>query len=238
MSRVRLLLALTLVSTLTLAVAPQASAAVWSVLTIRVDGDPANWLALVKQVAAIRKNAGVQPVSVVQATFAGDSTGLFFVSAEYESLAALEAATAKVNADPAWPGLLKQLNAASTIVSSSLYAERTPAGVKPSPMPAGGISQGFIVRAPDTAAYLALVSRLAANAERLGNPVPSVWQATAAGEGTGSILLRTPYASLTALEAAQTKGEADAASQQLMRDFEATGRKVVARLIVRDRTPQ
>jgi len=38
----------------------------------------------------------------------------------------------------------------------------------------GGISQAFIVRAPDPAAYLALVGKLAANAERLGNPVPSV----------------------------------------------------------------
>jgi hypothetical protein len=106
-------------------------------------------------------------------------------------------------------------------------------------MTPGGYSFGIIVRIDGSPkAYLALLPRLTANAARLGNPIPRVWQATAAGTGTGTILITTPSPSMAAMEEAQNKMEADPESQQLLRDIEATGRKVVARLIVRDRTPR
>lgn len=239
MPRFRFPLAFAVASALALLGASQASAAaVLSVLTVRVEGDPAAWLALVKQAAAIRTKLGLPTPSVSQATFAGGATGLFFVSFEYPSLAALEEANAKASADPAWPALLNELNAAGSVESSSLYVDRTPAGAEPTPMTPGGYAVGIIVRAPDAAAYLALLPSLAANSERLGSPIGSVWQATAAGDATGSILIRTAYPSLASIETAQAKLDGDAQARQMMRDFEATGRKVVSRLIARDRTPR
>ena len=240
MLRTRLLLVLALSCTLLLASAPQANAAaVWSVITVRVEGDATQWLDLVKQAAAIRKKLGVPEVNVVQATFAGESTGLFYVSTEYASLAALGEAGDTLTGDASWQALLKQLQASGKVESSSLYVDRTPAGAKSTPMTPGGYSTGLIVRAGgDPAAYLGLLPRLTANFARLGVSVPRIWQATSAGTGTGAILITSAQSSLAAMEEGQKKIDADVETQALFREFEATGRHVVARVIVRDRTPR
>lgn len=240
MPRVRLSMAFALLFALAAASATQASAAaVWSVLSVQVEGDTAQWMDLVKQASAIRKQLGIPTVSVVQATFAGDATGTYYVSTEYPSLTALGEASARLEASTEWRALLPKLQAASKVEASSLYVDRTPAGAKATPMPAGGVSSGIIVRpAGDPAAYLALLPRLIANWARLGVAIPRVWQATSAGTGTGAIAITTAYPSLAALEEAQTKTDADPESQKLLREIEATGRRIVARLIVRDRTPR
>jgi len=233
-------LSLALLSALLLGSATQASAAaVWSVLSIRVEGDSAPWMDLVKQAAAIRKTLGLPAVSVVQATWAGEETGTYFVTTEYPSLTALGEASAKLEASAEWMALLPKLQAASKVVDSSLYVDRTAAGVKPTPMTPGGYSTGIVVRVDGSpSAYLALLPRLAANAARLGIAIPRVWQATSAGTGTGAILITTASPSMAAMEETETKMGADPESQKLFREIEATGRKVVARLIVRDRTPR
>jgi hypothetical protein len=241
MHRKRLLsvLALASASALLLASATQANAAaVWSVITVRVEGDATQWLELVKQASAIRKRLEIPTVNVVQATFAGDATGLFYVSTEYPSLAALGEASDKLTGDASFQAVLKQLQTLGTVESSSLYVDRTPAGVKSTPITPGGYATGLTVRAGgDPAAYLALLPRLTANFARLGVSVPRIWQATSAGAGTGAILITTAQSSLAAMEEAQKKIDADAEVQALFREFEATGRHVVARIIVRDRTP-
>jgi hypothetical protein len=233
-------LSLALLSALLLGSATQASAAaVWSVLSVQVEGDAAQWMDLVKQASAIRKNLGIPVVSVVQATYAGESTGTYYVSTEYPSLTALGEASAKLEASAEWMALLPKLQASSKVEASSLYVDRTPAGVKSTPMTPGGYSTGIVVRVDGSpSAYLALLSKLTANSARLGTPVARVWQATSAGNDTGAILITSASPSMAAMEEAQNKMEADPESQKLLREIEATGRKVVARLIVRDRTPR
>jgi hypothetical protein len=233
-------MAVALLFALAAAAATQASAAaIWSVLSIRVEGDAAQWLDLVKQASAIRKGLGLPTVSVVQATFSGDSTGTYYVSTEYPSLSALGEASAKLEASAEWRALLVKLQAASKVESSSLYVDRTAAGVQATPMTPGGYSTGIIVRTSgDPAAYFALLAKLAAASKRLGNSVARVWQATSAGTGTGAILITSAAPSMAAIEENQAKSEADAEFQQILRDIEATGREVVARVIVRDRTPR
>lgn len=240
MLRQRLLLAFALASAFLASSATLANAAaVWSVVTVRVEGDESAWLDLVKQASLIRKQLGVPTVGVVQATFAGESTGLFYVSTEYPSLAALGEASDKLTGDAHFQAVLKQLQALGTLEASSLYVDRTPAGAEPTPITPGGYSTGLIVRAGgDPAAYLGLLPRLTANFARLGVSLPRIWQATSAGTGTGAILITTAHSSLAAMEEGQSKIDADAEVQALFREFEATGRHVVARIIVRDRTPR
>jgi hypothetical protein len=244
MSRSRLsfksFLSLALLSVLLLVNATQArAAAVWSVLSVQVEGDTAQWMDLVKQALVIRKNLGIPAISVVQATFAGDATGTYYVSTEYPSLTALGEASAKLEASAEWMALLPKLQASSKVVASSLYVDRTPAGAKTSAMTPGGYSSGIVVRVDgNPSAYLALLPKLTANWARLGVAVPRVWQATSAGTGTGAILITTAYPSMAVMEESQAKTDADPESQQLLREIEATGRRVVARLIVRDRTPR
>lgn len=240
MPRNRLLLSLALVSALFLTSStPARAAAVWTVLSIQVEGDSQAWLDLAKQVNVMRARLGVPAISIVQATFAGEATGAYFVSAEYSGLAALAEASAKVDADAGWPGLLKQLQASSKVASSSLYVDRTSAGVKSTAMTPGGYSSGIVVRIDgDPSAYFALLAKLSARFAQLGVPTSRVWQATLAGTNTGSILITSAYPSLAALEEGQKRIDGDAEAQQLIRDIEATGRKVVARLLVRDRTPR
>ncbi len=182
MRRSRTLCSLALLSVLWLANAGTAhAAAVWSVLSVNVEGDPQPWLGLAKQVNALRTRLKLPTVTIVQATLAGDVTGTYFVSTEYPSLTALGEATAKVEADPEWPGLLKQLQAASKVVSSELYVDRTPAGAPATPLPAGGYGTGIVVRVDNASAYFALLPKLRENFARLRVPVPRVWQATLAG---------------------------------------------------------
>lgn len=239
MRRSRTLCSLALVSVLWLANAGTAhAAAVWSVLSVNVEGDPQPWLGLAKQVNALRTRLKLPTVTIVQATLAGDVTGTYFVSTEYPSLTALGEATAKVETDPEWPGLLKQLQAASKVVSSELYVDRTPAGAPATPLPAGGYGTGIVVRVDNASAYFALLPKLRENFARLRVPVPRVWQATLAGPETGTILITNGYASLAAMEEAEKKTEADPEQQRMLRELEATGRKVVSRLLVRDRTPR
>lgn len=220
------------------AAAPADGAAVLSLLAVRVDGDPTRFLEQVKHASAIRARLGVATLNVLQATFAGDRTGTYFVSAEYPSLAALGEASDALAADAEWQATLQQLRTLGRVEASSLYVDRTPPGVKPTPIIPGGYVTGMTVRTePDPAAYLALLPRLTANFARLGASVPRIWQATSAGTDTGEILITTAQPSLAALEESQRKLEADPEEQKLLGEIEATGRHVITRMLARDRTP-
>jgi hypothetical protein len=180
-------------------------------------------------------------VRVVQATLAGDETGTYFVDIEYASLAAFADAVAKLEADAEWPGLLKQFQTypKSKVVENSLFTDRTPEGVTAAPLKAGGYATGLAVRVEgDPSAYLALLPKFEAAFKRLGTPAARIWQATLAGEGTGTILITTAYPSLAAYEEAQKKLDADAEFQSLRQQAEGTGRKIVSSLLVRERTPK
>jgi hypothetical protein len=217
------------------------AAAVWQIVSVQVEGDPQPWLDLIKKANGIRKRLSIPSVRVVQATLAGDETGRFFVDIEYPSLAAFADAVAKLEADPEWPGLLRQLQTypKSRLVENSLFADRTPEGVTAAQLKPGGYATGLAVRVDgDPSAYLALLPKFEAAFKRLGVPAARVWQATLAGEDTGTILITTAYPSLAAYEEAQKKLDGDSEFQSLRQEAEATGRRIVSSVLVRERTPQ
>jgi len=232
---------LALVAALCLASAQEArAAAVWQVLSVQVQGDPQAWLDRVKQANVIRKRLNVAPVRVAQATLAGELTGTYFIDSEYPSLAAYADAVAKLEADAEWQALLERFRAAaeSTVVASALYVDRTPAGVKASQLAPGGYATGLAIRVEgDPSAYLALLPKIEAAFQRVGVPAARVWQATLAGPATGTYVITTAYPGLGAYQEAQKKLEGDAEFQDLVRQAQATGRKIASSVLVRDRTP-
>jgi len=241
MSHARTSWIVALLAALCLASAQEArAAAVWQIISVQVDGDPQPWLDLVEKANAIRKRLALSPVRVVQATLAGDETGRYFVDIEYASLAAFADAVAKLEADSEWPGLLKQFQTypKSKVVENSLFVDRTPEGVTAAQLKPGGYATGLAVRVEgDPSAYLALLPKFEAAFKRIGVPTARIWQATLAGEGTGTILITTAYPTLAAYEDAQKKLDGDAEYQSLRQQAEATGRKIVSSLLVRERTP-
>jgi hypothetical protein len=85
------------------------------------------YLAKVKQLQAILKRLGTSGTTRVwEATLAGDGTGTVAVGVEYPSLAAYAESTTKVSADAEWQKLMAGLDDMRTVVSRSLYRERTP----------------------------------------------------------------------------------------------------------------
>jgi hypothetical protein len=85
------------------------------------------YLAKVKQLQAIMKRLGGSSTTRVwEATIAGDDSGTVVVGVEYPSLAAYAESTAKVSADAEWQKMMADLDGMRTVVSRSLYRERTP----------------------------------------------------------------------------------------------------------------
>ncbi len=242
MRRTRTSWVLALLATLGLASAHEAqAAAVWQVLSVQLDGDPQPWLDLIKKTNAVRKRLALPSVRVAEATLAGDATGTYFVDIEYPSLAAFAESGSKLEADAEWQGLLKlfQTYPKSKLLENSLFVDRTPEGAAAAVLKPGGYATGLVVRVDgDASAYLALLSKFRAAFQRLGAPANRVWQATLAGEGTGTILITTAFPNLAAWEEAQKKTEGDAEFQSLRRQADATGRKIVSSLLVRERTPR
>jgi hypothetical protein len=79
----------------------------------------------------------------------------------------------------------------------------------------------------DQDAFLALIKRVEAIRERLGVPGTSrVWQATLAGEGTGSTFVAVEYPNLVAMAQSISKMGADEGWQQLVDDFQKAGMSV------------
>jgi hypothetical protein len=85
------------------------------------------YLAKVKQLQGIMKRLGGSTTTRVwEATIAGDDSGTVVVGVEYPSLAAYAENTAKVSADAEWQKMMAGLDGMRTVVSRSLYRERTP----------------------------------------------------------------------------------------------------------------
>jgi hypothetical protein len=196
---------------------------------------------MVKKSLANRARLGLPALQVSQATLAGEVTGTWFVNVEYPSLAAWADATTKSEADSETQALTKQFQAMSgvKVVSRGLYVDRTLAGVTPSTYIAGGVGTAMSVRVEgDPSAYFALIGKFAALQKKLGTPQSRVWQGTAAGEDTGAIWILNSYPSVTAMDEAQKKVEADPDWQGLVREARGMKRTVLTNFLVRDRTPK
>jgi len=85
------------------------------------------YLAKVKQLQAIIKRLGAPGTTRVwEATIAGDNSGTVVVGVEYPSLVAYAESTTKVSADAEWQKMMVGMEDMRTVVSRSLYRERTP----------------------------------------------------------------------------------------------------------------
>ena len=85
------------------------------------------YLAKVKQLQAITKRLGAPSTTRVwEATVAGDGSGAVVVGIEYPSLVAYAESTTKLSADAEWQKLMAGMDDMRTVVSRSLYRERTP----------------------------------------------------------------------------------------------------------------
>ena len=93
------------------------------------------------------------------------------------------------------------------------------------------------VKAGQMDAYLAKVKQLQAIIKRLGaSGTTRVWEATLAGDGTGTVVVGVEYPSLAAYAESTTKVSADAEWQKLMAGLDDL-RTVVDRSLYRERTP-
>jgi hypothetical protein len=87
-------------------------------------------------------------------------------------------------------------------------------------------------------AYLAGIKQLTALAKKLvPNATVRVWQATAAGEATGTVYVVLEHPSLEDYAKNSTKLQADAEWAKVIEKLEATGREIFSSSLMRDVTP-
>lgn len=122
-------LSLYVASTLILASPLSASAEpVTQVLEVRVDGDPAEYLSVVRRLDEIGRavTPGVK-IRVWRALLAGEDAGKLIITIEHPSLEAYAAHRTKLQAHKDWASLLqKARKTGRRRVSNSLLAEVTP----------------------------------------------------------------------------------------------------------------
>lgn len=183
-------------------------------LTVGVDVKPGKldeYVAAVSKGRAVINRLGVQgTMRIWRATVAGDDTGGVVVGMEYPSLTAYADATTKLQADSEWRSLVAGLDGLRTLMGSSLYRALDVGSTSGS---AGSTLQAVAVRVKPGKldAYLGEVKKLKAIQKRLGaDSRLRVWQASVAGEDTGTVIVALEYASLAAFADATTKMERDA----------------------------
>ena len=101
---------------------------VLTVIAVKVSGDRQVYYQKIKALQAITKRLGTPAPRVWRASFAGDGADTIIVGTEYASLAALAEAQAKLDADPEWSKLIRELDTSGirTLIGRSLYVEETP----------------------------------------------------------------------------------------------------------------
>lgn len=153
-----------------------------------------------------------------QVTAAGPATGTTLVALEYSSLVAYAEGTAKSSGDAEFQKLIGDLDGLRTVQSSSLYRQVSGPG-REGDVPTGTVLQSVSVqvnpgRLDD---YVAKIDQLRKISERLGTSnTMRVWQATAAGEATGTVVVGVIYKDLATYAADSTKIQNDSEWQNLV----------------------
>jgi hypothetical protein len=153
-----------------------------------------------------------------QVTAGGPATGTTFVALEYPSLVAYAEGTAKTEGDAEFEKLISGLDALRTIQSASLYRQVSGPG-REGDVPTGSVLQTVSVRVEPGRLddYVALIEKLRKVSARLGTSnTMRVWQATAAGEGTGTVVVGVIYKDLATYAADSTKIQNDSEWQNLV----------------------
>lgn len=157
-------------------------------------------------------------VQIWNATVAGTNAGTTLVSVAYPSLAAYADITTKAQADPEWQKTFASLDDVRTIVSSSLLTSRDGGGM-PAAVESGAVLQGVLVAVKpgklDT--YVQRIAQLQGVLERVGaTSTIRVWQATLAGQQTGTVAVGLVHPSLAAYAENTGKLQGDAEGQKLL----------------------
>lgn len=131
--RTRRISCLLLLVLLAATVAPLAALAadapkVLSVITVKVNGSRQTYLEKIKTFQAIAKRLGLPAARIWRGTLAGTATDQIFIATEYENLAALAAAQAKLGADPEATQFARDMDASGmrTVLDRSLFVDDTP----------------------------------------------------------------------------------------------------------------
>jgi hypothetical protein len=182
-------------------------------LAVGVDVNPGKleqYVSTVSKGNAVIERLGVEgTLRIWQASVAGQATGGVVVGIEYPSLAAYADATTKMQADSEWQAMISGLADIRTLTGTSLYRELD---LGSTGAPGGGTLQAVLVRVKPGKldAYLGEVKKLNAIQKRLGvETVVRAWQASIAGENTGTVIVGLEYASLAAFADASTKTQND-----------------------------
>ena len=206
--------------TLGLSLSASAQDAVLSSVAVRVKpGQMDKYIAEVKKLQGAMERLGVgSSVEAWQVTAGGPATGITFVVLEYPSLVAYAESTTKTRGDAEFGKVVGGLDALRTVQSVSLYRQVS------GPGPAGDTPKGSVLQTVSVQVkpgrlddYVAKIDKLRKISERLGTSnTMRVWQATAAGEATGTVVVGVIYKDLAAYAADSTKIQGDAEWQKLV----------------------
>jgi hypothetical protein len=177
------------------------------------------YLARVKKLQGVMTRLKIDGnIEAWQVTAGGQTTGTTAVVLEYPNLAAYAESTTKTQADAEFQKLIDGLDDVRTLQSSSLYRQVS------GPGSAGDIATGSVLQTVSVRVkpgrlddYVAKVEALRKISERLGTSnTMRVWQATVAGEATGTVVVGVIYKDLTTYAADTTKVQGDDAWQKLV----------------------
>ena len=189
-------------------------------VAVRVNpGQMDKYIAQVNELQSVMKRleAG-SDVEVWQVTAGGPTTGTTFVTLEYPSLVAYAESSVKTEGDAEYQKLIGGLDALRTIESVSLYRQVSGPG-RQGDIPTGSVLQTVFVRVKPgrLADYVASIEKLQKISERLGTSnTMRVWQATAAGEATGTVVVGLIYKDLATFAADSTKAQGDSEWQKVV----------------------
>ncbi len=191
-----------------------------SAFAVRVKpGKLDTYIARVKELQGVmnRLKIGVS-IEAWQVTAGGPTTGTTAVVLEYPSLAAYAEGTTKTQDDAEFQKLIAGLDGLRTIQSSSLYRQVSGPG-SAGDIPTGSVLQTVSGREKPGRLddYVAKVEALRKISDRLGTSnTMRVWQATAAGEATGTVVVGVIYKDLATYASDSTKVQSDAEWQKLV----------------------
>jgi hypothetical protein len=194
--------------------------AVLSSVAVRVKpGQLDKYISQVKKLQGVMKRleAGGS-VEAWQVTAGGSRTGTTFVALEYTNLVAYAESSAKTEGDAEYEKLIGGLDALRTIESVSLYRQVS-GPARQGNIPTGSVLQTVFVRVKPGRLddYLARIDELRKISERLGLAnTMRVWQATAAGESTGAVVVGVLSKDLVTYAANTTKIQGDSEWRKLV----------------------
>jgi hypothetical protein len=214
--------------------------AVISAVVVRVNpGQMDTYLSRVKTIQSVmnRLETGGS-VEAWQVTAGGPATGTTLVVLEYASLVGYAESTAKTQGDAEFQKLIGGLDAMRTVQSSSLYRQVSGPG-REGDIPTGSVLQSVAVRVKPGRLddYVAKIDKLRKISERLGTSnTMRVFQATAAGEATGTVVIGVIYKDLATYAADSTKIQSDAEWRKLVSGLDEM-RTIVSTALARNVGP-